>query len=109
MRERMAAKLRVDQRDSDADAAKAEPDRHIFRPVWHHQANGIVFGETLMERPARKAVGASGKRAVAEGFAGRKKRRRVALGLRQLLYDVGEEAARIGGDRRDRLERPHPV
>ena len=109
VRERMAAKLCVDQRDGDADAAKAEPDRHVFRPVRHHQANGIAFGEALIEPPARKAVGASRKRAVAESLAGRNKRRRVALRLRQLLDDLGQQALRIGRDRRGCLERAHPI
>ena len=44
----------------------AEPDRHIFRPVRHHQADGLAFGEILIERPARVAVGALGKRAIGQ-------------------------------------------
>ncbi len=64
-----AAQLRIDQRHDAADRGDAEPDRQIFRPVRHHQANRLALGEVLVERPARVAVAALDERAIGEGSA----------------------------------------
>ena len=109
MGERGAAQIDVDERNDDPDAGKAEPDRHVFRPVRHHQGDDVAFAEALIERPAGEAMHAPGQFAIAETFAGGHQRRRVALRGRQLFDDGGEEALRIGGDRRGRLERAQPV
>ncbi len=58
MGERVPAELRVEQRNDAADAGDAEPDRQVFGPVRHHQADGLALGELLRERPAGVAVGA---------------------------------------------------
>ena len=109
MRKCRTAKLRVDQRNDDADAGQAEPYRHIFRPIRHHQADGFTRSHFLIERPACVGVGALGERAISQAFADGKQRRRVAAGLRQFLDDSRKEATRIGGDRRSRFESTNPI
>ena len=61
MGERDAAQLGVDQRNDDADAGEAEPDRQIFGPVRHHQADDLALGELLLsaQRAKRLARAAS--------------------------------------------------
>ncbi len=88
-----------------ADARYAEPDRHVFGAVRHQQANGLALGEAVCARPARIAVGALGKLAVAQVLAGRKQGRRVAEFLRELLDHDGEYPGRMLGDRRRHPER----
>ena len=67
-----AGQVGVDQRRDAADAGDAEPDRHVFRPVRHQQADRLALGEILRQRPARVAVGALGERAIAEASRGRR-------------------------------------
>jgi hypothetical protein len=105
----LAERIDVDERNDDADAGEPEPDRHVLRPVRHHQGDDVAFAEALIERPAGEATRAPGEFAIAETFAGGHQRRRVALRRRQLFDDGGEEALRIGGDRRGCLERAQPV
>ena len=66
MRERRPGQVGVEQRHHAADAGDAEPDRHEFRPVRHHQADGVALADALRERPAGVAVGALGELAIAK-------------------------------------------
>ena len=52
MGERGAAQIGVEQRDDAADAGDAEPDRQIFRPVRHHQADVSPLREILRRAPS---------------------------------------------------------
>jgi hypothetical protein len=111
MGERMPAQLGVDQRNDNARAGQAKPDRQIFGPVRHHQADGFVFGQSLIERPVRVAIGAFDKRAICQAFAADRQGQCVciALHVRKFRDHVIEQALRIGGDRRCPFERPDPV
>jgi hypothetical protein len=106
MRERGSGKIGVDERHHAAGAGDAEPDRHVFGAVGHQQADGVALGEAVCARPARVAVGALGKLAIAQVLAGRKQGRRVAEFLRELLDHDGENPGRMLGDRRRHPERP---
>ena len=44
MGKRRTAKLRVDQRNDDANTGQSKPYRHIFGPVRHHEADGFARG-----------------------------------------------------------------
>ena len=98
------------QRDDAADAGDAEPDRHVFGPVRHHQADDVALGEILRRAPsarsgwrARRAPDRSGF-SRAESSAGASPRAAA-----QLLDHVEQQALRIAADRRGRFERAHPV
>ena len=82
MGECWTAKLRVDQRNNDANARQPQPYGHIFRPVRHHEADGFALGNGLIERPACIRVSALGNIAIGHVFANGKERWRVAAGLR---------------------------
>ena len=104
-------KIGVDQRDDAADAGDAEPDRHIFRPVRHHQADGFAFGESLRRAPsarsgwrARRARDRSASRGWPRSAPAR--RRESAPARRSTR---GRSALRIGGDRRGRFQRAQPI
>ena len=109
MGEGRTAQVRVDERDDNPDARQAEPDRHIFGPIWHHQAYAIALNEPLIERPARETVCSLGERAVCEAFARREQCLRRTSRFRQLLNDVRQKTPRIGADRGCRLERAQPI
>jgi hypothetical protein len=55
MRKRRPNSVRVDQRDNPTDACNAYPDRNVFGPVWHEEANDITFREAF-ECPTAVAV-----------------------------------------------------
>ena len=94
----------VDECNHAADARDADPDREEFRPARHHQADRVALAQVLRQRPARVAVGARRKLAVAEALAVGQQRRRVAVLVRELQDDLREHARRIPGDRRGHLE-----
>ena len=102
MGERMPAQLGVDQRDDDARAGKAEPDRQIFRPVRHHQADRFALGQPLIERPMCETVSARDERAIGQALAADccDQRRRIALRLGEFRDHVVEQPLRTGSDRR---------
>ena len=62
-------------------AGDAEPDRDIFRPVRHHQADGFALGELLVERPARIAAAALDQRAIGQRARAPRSAPRRRLGL----------------------------
>jgi hypothetical protein len=106
----MSAQLGVDPRNDNACACEAEPDRQIFGPIRHHQADGFVFGQSLIERPMRVPIGAFDKRPIGQAFAAdRDQRRRIALRVRKFGDHVIEQALRTGCDRRRAFECPDPV
>ena len=51
----------VDQRDHDADAGEAQPDRQIFRPVRHQQRDHVALGEPWASAQRGVAAGALGE------------------------------------------------
>jgi hypothetical protein len=102
MGERMPAQLGIDQRNDDARAGEAEPDRQIFRPVRHHQADCFALGQPLIERPMCETVSARDERAIGQALAADccDQRGRVALRLPELRDHVIEQPLRTGSDRR---------
>ena len=98
--ERHPGEVGVEQRHHAADVGDAEPKRQEFRPVRHHQADGIALADALRQRPAGVTVGARGQFAVAEALAVGEERRRVAVLVGKLDDDLWKDARRMPGDRR---------
>ena len=97
--ERGAGEVGVDQRDHDAGLREPEPDRHVFRPVGHHQADDVAFHQALRACPARVAVGARSERAIAQALMIGDQRGRVAVARGELVDDRRKHARRMFGDR----------
>ena len=108
MREGAAGQLRVEQRHDAADPGDAEPDRHVLGSARHEQTDGVAWSESLIERPARIAIGLLGQRTIGQALAlGQQGRRRVeALG--ELVDHRRQRALRAPADRRRQLERAPP-
>lgn len=56
--QRVARKVGVNERHDGSDARYTQPDRHVFRAIWHNQADNIALGDTLPQSPARVLLGA---------------------------------------------------
>ena len=71
----------VEQRHDPADARDAEPDRQIFGPVRHQQADRVAFGDALRKRPSGVAVRSPGQCPIGQTFLalGEEQRRSVAV------------------------------
>ncbi len=72
MRQRLPHELGVDQRHHAADLADAEPGRDIVGTRRHDQAHGVAAPDSNRQRPARIAIDAFGKRAIAQRLAHRR-------------------------------------
>ena len=108
MREGRTDQIGIEQRHHSTDASDTEPDRHVLRLVRHQQADRLALGETLLQRPAGIPVRALGEPAIGEALALGEEGRRVAVCFGEVLDHVGEDAARMAGDRRRQLERAQP-
>ena len=98
MSERGAAEIGVEQRHGAADAGDAEPDRHVFGPVGHQQADRLALVQSLRQGPTGIAVGSLCQRAIGEPFPLGQERRRVAEPLGEIIDNIGEEPGRVLGD-----------
>ncbi len=105
MGERCAAEVGVEERRHAAGPDDAEPDRGIFRPVGHHQADDIAFLDAVRHRPASVAVGAAVILGEGERFAVGEEGRAVAEFLCKVLGGVGEGSRLVAGHRRHDAER----
>ena len=95
VREREPAQIGVQQRHHAADPGHAEPQRQEFRPVRHHQADGVALGDALRQRPSRIAVRPGRQLAIGEPFAVGEQRRRVVVLRRKLVDHHRKDAVRI--------------
>jgi hypothetical protein len=77
MSEGRAHEMSVEERDDPSGAADADPDRHVFRPVRHHQADGVASADPVHPGPAGIAVGAFEQGAEGQGLGIGNERRRV--------------------------------
>ncbi len=90
-----ADEVRVEQRDDPAHAADADPDRQVFRPVRHQQADRVALADPVEDRPARIAVRTFGQRAKRQRAGLRQRGRSVAELPRQLLHDHRKGPGRL--------------
>ena len=58
VRQRVADKLRIDERHDGAGARHAKPRGEIVRAICHHEDDDIARGNALRECPARVAIAA---------------------------------------------------
>jgi hypothetical protein len=103
--ERVAGEVGVEQRHYSSDSRHAEPDRHVFRPVRHQQADRVALADAVLERPARVAVGARSKLAIGQSLTVREQRRRIVELLGELLDHDRQDTVGMLDDRLDLLER----
>jgi hypothetical protein len=108
MGERGSHEMSVEQRDDAAGATDPAPDRHVFGPVGHQQADRVALADSVHPGPAGVAIGAIQQRAKAQRPGIGHQRRRVAEPPRQFLDDDREGARGIVGDRRSQLQRAQP-
>ena len=83
---------------------QTQPDRHVLRPVRHHQRDDVALAEALVQRPAGVAAGALGQLANEKRFAVREQRRRVAEPRRRARRS--RPAASASARRRGRRSAP---
>ncbi len=108
VRERLADQVGVDERDDRAHAGNPEPDRQIFRPIGHQQADHVAFADALRQRPARIAPYLLRQGPEREAFALRQQRDRIAEARLELIDDDGQNPPGPLGDRFGQRQRAQP-
>jgi hypothetical protein len=109
MGQRLADKLRVDERDHAADLADAKPGGDVIRPARHQQANRVAFFNSRRQRPTGILVDPLRQRSVAEGFRLRDQGGPIRLPRRPVVDQIGKQRARIGLDAGGELDRFQPA
>src|ERR1700722_4964838 len=108
MGERLAGEIRIEQRNDAANLRDAKPDREIFRPVGHQQADADARLDALGDRPSGIAVHSLRKRCEAHRLPVAEQRRLVAKRLAELADYDGQGPPGIVGGARRRFEGAHP-
>ena len=108
VRERVAGEIGVEQRNDPADARYPEPDRHVFRTIWHEQTDDVAGRETLSQRPTRILIRSLRERAIRQAFPVGKQSGRRTKPVSQGFDEDRERDGSVSGNGCCHFERAHP-
>ena len=107
VRERVAGEIGVEQRNDPADARYPEPDRHVFRTIWHEQTDDVADRETLSQRPTRILIRSLRECAIRQAFPVGEKDN-IIKPVSQGFNEDRERDGSVSGNGCCHFERAHP-
>ena len=108
VRQRVAGKIGVEQRNDPADPRYPEPDGHVFRAIWHEQTDYVAGRETLPQRPTRILIRSLRESAIRQAVPVGKQSWRRTKSVSQRFDENRERDGSVSGNGRCHFERAHP-